>query len=87
MEGKHKIKTIEDLKVVQMDNNSLATEEKLYRFSREGMPLLELPHGSLIYTGIVKKGTHLPGGFPHAEFGVWKGKEEIEEKKLICVTN
>lgn len=78
-------KTLEDYKIVQMDNNHFVTEEKLYRFSKEGMSLSDLPHGSLIYTGIVKKGTSLPGGFPHGEFGVWKGKEEIEEKKLIMI--
>lgn len=83
MEGKsNNIKTLLDLKIVPMSNEHLVTEEKLYRFSTEGVPVLTLPHGSLIYTGIIRKG---PGGFSHAEFGVWKGKEEIEEKKLICV--
>lgn len=85
MERKNKIKTLEDCKVVQMDNTYLVTEEKLYRFSREGTPVLDIPHGSLIYTGNVKKGVHLPGGFPHAEFGIWKGKEKIEERKLIPI--
>ena len=86
MERKQKIKkTLNDLKVVQMDNNSLVTKEKLYRFSIEGLPLISLPYGSLIYTGIIKKGIHLPGGFPHAQFAVWKGKEKIEEKKLIMI--
>lgn len=76
------IKNIEEAKVVQMDNSSFVTEEKLYRFSREGLPVILLPHGSLIFTGENKTG---PGGFPHAIFGVWKGKKEIEERKLICI--
>ena len=75
-------KSLEDIKVTQMDSTLFATNEKLYRFSRKGLPIINLPHGSLIYTGEKKKG---PGGFPHAVFGVWKGKEEIEERKLVFI--
>jgi len=75
-------KPLEEIKVTQMDGSHFVTEEKLYRFSRKGLPVIMLPYGSLIYTGEKKKG---PGGFPHAVFGVWKGKEEIEERKLVCI--
>jgi len=76
------MKTLDQVKITQMDNNHLVTEEKLYRFTSEGTSVLDLPHGSLIYTGQIRKG---PGGFPHAVFGVWKGKEKIEETKLVCI--
>jgi len=75
-------KTLEEVKVTQMDNSNFVTDEKLYRFSRKGLPVILLPHGSLIFLGEKVQG---PGGFPHAVFGAWKGKEQIEEWKLICI--
>lgn len=74
------IKTLEDCKVVQMDNSKFVTEEKLYMFSIKGIPLFDLPHGSLIFTGRSRRSA---GGFINAEFGVWEGKEEIKKKKSI----
>ena len=76
------VKTLEEIKVTQMDNSGFVTEEKLYRFSRKGLPVIMLPHGSLIFTGEKTIG---PGGFLHGVFGVWKGKEQIEERKLVCI--
>ena len=74
-------KTLEQCCVMKIDNDgTLLTEEDLYMFVRKGTPVLELPYGSLIYTGEVVKG---PGGFPHAVFGVWKRENTIKEKKLI----
>jgi len=76
------IKILEEVKVTQMDNSNFVTDEKLYRFSRKGLPVMLLPHGSLIFLGEKVQG---PGGFLHAVFGVWKGKDQIEKRKLLCV--
>ena len=76
------IKTIDQCQVVEIPSENLVTEEKLYRFTRKGTPVMSLPDGSLIYTGEIVKG---PGGFPHAVFGVWEGKNIIKKRKLIFI--
>ena len=78
-----KKKSLKDLKVEQIISKYLVTEEKLYRFSLTGnIPVTILPQGSLIYTGQITTG---PGGFPHAIFAIWEGREEIKKTKLVFI--
>lgn len=79
-----KKKTLEDLRVKEINKNLFAADQQIFRFDTQGPIFLkDLPIGSLIYTGKVTPGP--AAGFHSVICGVWKGKEEITEFKTIIL--
>ena len=80
-----KKKKLKDLHVVEMRKELFVSDKPIYRFGVEGIPLMDIPHGSLIYTGETVPG---PGVlFNSAVCGIWKGGDKIEETKRIVIRN
>jgi len=77
-------KQLTDLKVTVIDKRFFASEETVYRFDTGGTtPLMDLPIGSLIYTG--KNIAGPAHGFSCAVCGIWKGVDEINEFKHLLL--
>jgi len=79
-----KKKTLEDLRVREINKNLFAADQQMFCFDTQGIIFLkDLPIGSLIYTGKIIPGP--AAGFHSAICGVWKGIEEISEFKTITL--
>ena len=79
-----KKKTLEDLRVREINKNLFAADQQMFCFDTQGIIFLkDLPIGSLIYTGKIIPGP--AAGFHSAICGVWKGIEEIKEFKTIIL--
>jgi len=75
-------KKLLDLTVVEMSNSKFVTNDKLYRFSGNGITLSDLPLDSLIFTGNCK--TSVVGFFCY-EFVIWEGIDMIGNTKWINI--
>jgi len=77
-------KTLEDLRVKEINKNLFVSDQQMFRFDTQGAIFLkDLPIGSLIYTGKIIPGP--AAGFHSAVCGIWKGVEEIKEFKTIIL--
>lgn len=78
-------KKLEDCNVEKMDPKLFAIKEPVYRFNlrdKDTIPLMEVPHGSLIF---LNRTIPTPSGFNLAVCGIWKGENNITERRKIVM--
>lgn len=76
-----KTKTLEDLTVTELDKDLFAIDDPVYILVKEGKKLIDLPHGSLIYTGQIVPS--VAAGFFCGICMVWEGKNVANTRKIL----